>query len=149
MTHDPDEMRVRVERRRDHGPRGRRRSATPAAVRSTNNDRPAGTRERRKARLPLVVYMLALGTFLMGTTEFTAAGVLPEIAGDLHVSVARAGLSITVFAAGMIVGAPVMTMLARRLPRRLTLVLALGVFACGHVFAGLHRPSACCSPRGS
>ncbi len=77
--------------------------------------------------------MLALGTFLMGTTEFVVAGLLPEIAGDLQVSVARTGLLITVFAVGMIVGAPLMAMLTLRLPTRLTLMLALGVFALGHV----------------
>jgi hypothetical protein len=49
------------------------------------------------------VYVLAAGTFLMLTTEFVVAGLLPEIAGDLQVSVAQAGLLITVFAAGMIV----------------------------------------------
>ncbi|MCF1593359.1 MFS transporter [Streptomyces muensis] len=85
------------------------------------------------ARLPLVVYVLALGTFLMGTTEFVVAGLLPEIAGDLQVGVARTGLLITVFAIGMIVGAPLMAMLTLRLPTRLTLMLALGVFAVGHV----------------
>ena len=88
-------------------------------------------------RLPLVVYMLAVGTFLMLTTEFVVAGRLPEIAGDLHVSVARAGLLITVFAAGMIVGSPTMAMLTRRMPRRLTLVIALTVFAAGHVVVAL------------
>ncbi|MFG2409552.1 hypothetical protein ACGFR8_35515 [Streptomyces brevispora] len=41
------------------------------------------------ARLPLVVYILALGTFLMGTTEFVVAGLLPEIAGDLQVASPR------------------------------------------------------------
>ena len=50
--------------------------------------------------------MLAVCTFLMLTTEFVVAGLLPEIAGDLRVGVARAGLMITVFAVGMIVGAP-------------------------------------------
>lgn len=85
------------------------------------------------ARLPLVVYVLALGTFLMGTTEFVVAGLLPEIAGELQVSVARTGLLITVFAVGMIIGAPLMAMLTLRLPKRLTLMLALGVFAAGHV----------------
>ncbi|MFB7992440.1 MFS transporter [Streptomyces sp. NPDC056002] len=89
------------------------------------------------ARLPLVVYVLALGTFLMGTTEFVVAGLLPEIAGDVQVSVAQAGLLITVFAVGMIVGAPVMAMLTLRLPRRLTLMLALGVFAAGHVIVAV------------
>ncbi|QLH19506.1 MFS transporter [Streptomyces sp. Rer75] len=94
-------------------------------------------RERAPARLPLVIHVLALGTFLMGTTEFVVAGLLPEIAGDLDVSVARTGLLITVFAVGMIVGAPLMSMLTLRLPRRLTLVLALGVFAAGHVIVAL------------
>lgn len=88
-------------------------------------------------RLPGVVYVLALGTFLMGTTEFVVAGLLPEIAGDLQVSVARAGLAITVFAVGMIIGAPLMSMLTLRLPARWTLVLALGVFAAGHVIAAV------------
>ncbi|MFD8869126.1 MULTISPECIES: MFS transporter [unclassified Streptomyces] len=88
-------------------------------------------------RLPFVVYVLALGTFLMGTSEFVVAGLLPEIAGDLEVSVARAGLAITVFAVGMIVGAPLMSMLTLRLPARWTLVLALGVFAAGHVIAAV------------
>lgn len=85
------------------------------------------------ARLPLVVHVLALGTFLMGTTEFVVAGLLPEIAGDVQVSVAQAGLLITVFALGMIIGAPLMAMLTLRLPRRLTLILALGIFAAGHI----------------
>lgn len=100
-------------------------------------DVPVDDRERRSGRLPLVVYVLALGTFLMGTTEFVVAGLLPEIAGDVQVSVARAGLMITVFAVGMIVGAPLMAMLTLRVPQRLTLVLALGVFAVGHVIVAL------------
>src|ERR1700712_755365 len=102
---------------------------------------PAETRvEARRtasARLPRVVYVLALGTFLMGTTEFVVAGLLPEIAGDLQVSVARSGMLITVFAAGMIVGAPLMSLLTRRMPQRLTLMLALVVFAAGHVIVAL------------
>jgi MFS family permease len=55
--------------------------------------------------LPLVIYVLAAGTFLMGTTEFVVAGLLPEMAADFGTSVAHAGLAITVFAVGMIVGA--------------------------------------------
>ncbi|TQN42495.1 DHA1 family inner membrane transport protein [Blastococcus colisei] len=81
----------------------------------------------------LVVYVLAVGTFLMLTTEFVVAGLLPEIAGDLQVSVAQAGLLITVFAVGMVVGAPAMALLTRRMPRRTTLALALAVFAAGHL----------------
>ncbi|MYS69278.1 MFS transporter, partial [Streptomyces sp. SID5926] len=97
----------------------------------------AGVGGREAARLPVVVHVLALGTFLMGTTEFVVAGLLPEMAGDLHVGVARAGLLITVFALGMIIGAPLMAMLTLRLPRRLTLMLALVAFALGHVVVAL------------
>ncbi|MDR6437812.1 DHA1 family inner membrane transport protein [Paenarthrobacter nicotinovorans] len=88
-------------------------------------------------RLPLVTYVLAAGVFLMGTTEFIVAGILPEIATDLGTSVADAGLMITVFAVGMIVGTPTMSILTLKLPRRLTLSLALVVFAVGHVIVAL------------
>lgn len=88
-----------------------------------------------RQRLPLVVRLLALGTFLMITTEYIVAGLLQEIAADLDVSVARVGLLITAFAAGMIIGSPVMALATLRLPRRATLVLALVVFALGHVLA--------------
>ncbi|WP_405529106.1 MFS transporter [Streptomyces canus] len=91
----------------------------------------------RPAKLPFVVLVLAAGTFLMGTTEFVIAGLLPEIADDLQVSVSQAGLLITAFAAGMIVGTPVMAIATLRLPRRFTLVLALVVFSLGHVVAAL------------
>ncbi|WP_329493633.1 MFS transporter [Kitasatospora herbaricolor] len=88
-------------------------------------------------KLPFVVWVLAAGTFLMGTTEFVVAGLLPEIAGDLGVSVSHAGLLITAFAVGMIAGGPTMALATLRLPRRRTLVLALAVFALGHVVAAL------------
>ncbi|MFC9131114.1 MFS transporter [Streptomyces sp. NPDC057099] len=110
--------------------RGATLHAPAETVRAANPQPPS-------ARLPLVVHVLALGTFLMGTTEFVVAGLLPEIAGDLRVGVARTGLLITVFAVGMIVGAPLMAMLTLRLPKRLTLMLALGVFAAGHVIVAL------------
>ncbi|MFI1760387.1 MFS transporter [Streptomyces sp. NPDC020571] len=95
---------------------------------------PTGTAH---GKLPFVVWMLAVGTFLMGTTEFVIAGLLPEMAGDLGVSVSQAGLLITAFAIGMIVGGPTMALATLRLPQRQTLVLALAVFAVGHVVAAL------------
>jgi MFS family permease len=94
-------------------------------------------RRRPATRLPFVVYALAACTFLMLTTEFVVAGLLPEIAAELQVSVARAGLLITVFAIGMIVGALAMALLTRRMPRRVVLMLALAVFAAGHVVVAL------------
>lgn len=99
--------------------------------------RPALASARPPARLPLVVYVLALGTFLMLTSEFVVAGILPEIATDLRISLAEAGSLITVFALGMIIGAPLMAVLTRRLSKRLTLSLALVVFVAGHVVVAL------------
>jgi len=84
-----------------------------------------------------VVYLLAAGTFLMGTSEFMVAGLLPELASDFAATEARAGLAITVFAVGMILGSPVMPMLTLRLSQRTTLTLALGVFALAHVVSAL------------
>lgn len=92
---------------------------------------PSGT------RLPAAIWVLTAGTFLMGTSEFVVAGVLPGVAGDLDIPVARAGLAITVFAVGMIIGAPTMALLTLRLPRKTTLMLALAVFALGHIGAAL------------
>ncbi|MEU2441410.1 MFS transporter [Streptomyces rubradiris] len=88
-------------------------------------------------KLPFVVWLLAAGTFLMGTTEFVIAGILPDIAPDLGTSVSHAGLLVTAFAVGMILGGPTMALATLRLPQRLTLVLALTVFAAGHILAAL------------
>lgn len=91
----------------------------------------------KKAKLPLVVLLLAIGTFLMSTTEFVIAGLLPNMASDLGVSVSQAGLLITAFAVGMIVGAPTISVATMRLPKRLTLVLSLLLFAVGHIVAAI------------
>jgi DHA1 family inner membrane transport protein len=89
------------------------------------------------SRLPFVVFLLALGTFLMCTSEYLIAGLLPEMSADFGVSLATTGLLITAFAIGMIIGAPVMALATLRLPPRAALVLALAVFAAGHVLAAL------------
>ncbi|MER6980263.1 MFS transporter, partial [Streptomyces carpinensis] len=98
---------------------------------------PSAPSASRTGTLPFVVWVLAAGTFLMGTTEFVVAGLLPEIADDFNVSVSHAGLLITAFAIGMIVGSPTMAMATLRLPQRQTLILALAVFSLGHVVAAL------------
>jgi DHA1 family inner membrane transport protein len=90
-----------------------------------------------RSRLPLVVPLLALGAFLMCTTEFLIAGLLPQMAGDFGVRPSQIGLLITAFAVGMIVGAPLMALATLRLPKRATLVLALATFAAAHVIAAL------------
>ena len=89
----------------------------------------------RTTRLPALVYVVAAGIFLMGTTEFMLAGLLPDVAADLGVDVTRAGLLITAFAVGMIIGPPIMALATLRLPARATLLGALAVCAVGHVIA--------------
>lgn len=107
-------------------------TTTPPAT-STTTSSATG----RPTRLPAVVIALTLGTFLMNTTEFMIAGLLPEMAADFGVSLSATALLITAFAVGMIIGAPVMAVATLRLPRRTTLVTALVVFALGHVLAAM------------
>lgn len=82
--------------------------------------------------MPFLVTVLALGTFLMGTSEFVVVGLLPEIAGDLSAGISGAGLLVTAFAVGMI-GTPVVALTSLKVPPRTTLVVALAVFATGHI----------------
>src|SRR3954470_11168048 len=90
-----------------------------------------------KSRLPAVVPLLAVGTFLMCTTEVMIAGLLAQMADDFGVRPSQIGLLITAFAIGMILGAPTMAIVTLRLPKRATLVLALVIFAAGHIIAAL------------
>ncbi|WP_037936059.1 Cmx/CmrA family chloramphenicol efflux MFS transporter [Streptosporangium roseum] len=83
--------------------------------------------------MPLPLYLLAVALFAMGTSEFMLAGLLPDIAADLGVPVATAGLLTSAFAVGMVVGAPIMAGLARRWPRRSSLLGFLGLFLAAHV----------------
>ncbi len=88
-------------------------------------------------RVPLTVYVLSACVFALGTSEFMIAGLLPEMAADLRVTIPEAGYLISAFAVGMIVGAPLMAVLTLRLPRRVTLVAALLVVAAGQAAGAL------------
>ncbi|MEU1878547.1 MFS transporter [Streptosporangium sp. NPDC020072] len=68
--------------------------------------------------MPLPVFSLMLVVFSLTTGEFVIAGILPEVASDLSVTIAAAGLLVTAYAVGMIVGGPVITVLTARLPRK-------------------------------
>lgn len=82
--------------------------------------------------MPLPLYLLALAVFAMGTSEFMLAGLLPDIALDLGVTVGTAGSLTSAYAIGMIVGAPLVAASARNLPRRPALLGFLLVFAAAH-----------------
>jgi len=110
---------------------------TTDSIRAVRSPQPAAATGPSRTRLPLVVYVLAVGTFLMLTTEFVVAGILPQVAADLQISLAQAGRLITVFAAGMIIGAPAMALLTMRMSKRLTLIAAMLIFVAGHVAVAL------------
>lgn len=86
-----------------------------------------------RTRLPPATYVLALTVFCLGTSEFMLAGLLPEVASDLGATIPSAGLLISGFAIGMLVGAPVMTLLTLRLPRKVTMIGAAVIFAVMHL----------------
>jgi DHA1 family chloramphenicol resistance protein-like MFS transporter len=87
--------------------------------------------------MPLPVYLLAVAVFAMGTAEFMLAGLLPDLAADLGVDVATAGLLTSAFAAGMVAGAPLIAALARRWPPRGSLLVFLALFLVAHVLGAV------------
>ncbi|GAA5193405.1 MFS transporter [Rugosimonospora acidiphila] len=87
--------------------------------------------------MPVPLYLLAVAVFAMGTSEFMLAGLVPDIATSLDVSVGAVGLLASAFAVGMIVGAPLMAALARRWPARASLLSFVLVFAVAHVVGAL------------
>ncbi|MCO8301237.1 Cmx/CmrA family chloramphenicol efflux MFS transporter [Streptomyces sp. RKCA744] len=90
--------------------------------------------------MPLAVYVLGLSVFALGTSEFMLSGLLQPVARDMGVSIPEAGLLISAFAIGMVVGAPVLAAATLRLPRRTTLMALLAVFGLGQI-AGALAPS--------
>ncbi|MET4927530.1 MFS transporter [Streptomyces sp. PSRA5] len=86
--------------------------------------------------MPLAVYILGLSVFALGTSEFMLSGLLPPIADDM-VTIPQAGLLISAFAIGMVVGAPLLAVATLRLPRRTTLIALISVFGLGQVAGAL------------
>ncbi|WP_375745793.1 MFS transporter [Corallococcus interemptor] len=88
-----------------------------------------------KPNAPLLA--LAVGAFGIGVTEFAPMGMLPVIATDLGVSIPAAGLLVSAYAFGVLVGAPVMTLTTGRVPRRTLLVGLMGIFTLGNLLSAL------------
>ncbi len=80
---------------------------------------------------------LAAGAFGIGVTEFAPMGLLPVIAADLGVSIPTAGLLISAYAMGVMLGAPLMTLTTGRVPRRTLLIGLMGIFTVGNLVAAL------------
>ncbi|MCP2257053.1 MFS transporter, DHA1 family, chloramphenicol resistance protein [Streptoalloteichus tenebrarius] len=87
--------------------------------------------------MPFTLYLLGLAVFAQGTSEFMLSGLLPGIADDLGVSLATAGTLTSAFAAGMVVGAPLVAMLSLRWSPRGALLGFLVTFLLVHVLGAL------------
>lgn len=88
-----------------------------------------------KLNFPLLA--LAIGAFAIGTTEFSPMGFLPQIAENLNISIPTAGMLITAYALGGMIGAPFMTLWFGRFPRRKALILAMIIFTIGNILAAI------------
>lgn len=88
-----------------------------------------------KSNLPLLA--LAIGAFGIGTTEFSPMGLLPTIATGVGVDIPTAGLLVTAYAVGVMVGAPVMTLLFGRLRTRTALMALMAIFVAGNLLSAL------------
>jgi DHA1 family inner membrane transport protein len=80
---------------------------------------------------------LSVGAFGIGVTEFAPMGLLPVIANDLGVSIPSAGLLISAYALGVMIGAPLMTLTTGRVPRRALLIGLAGIFTAGNLLAAV------------
>ena len=88
-----------------------------------------------KINFPLLA--LAIGAFAIGTTEFSPMGFLPQIAENLNISIPTAGMLITAYALGVMIGAPIMTLWFGHFPRRKALIILMAIFTLGNIFAAI------------
>lgn len=87
--------------------------------------------------MPLALYALTAGAFGIGVTEFVIMGLLIEVSGDLGVSIPAAGLLISGYALGVVLGAPILTMATSRWPRKTVLLALMAIFILGNAAAAL------------
>ncbi|BAJ28709.1 MULTISPECIES: MFS transporter [Kitasatospora] len=87
--------------------------------------------------MTLALLALAIGAFGIGTTEFVIMGLLPEVAADFGVGIPTAGLLVTGYAVGVVVGAPLMTVLGTRISRKRMLMLLMVLFTAGNLLSAL------------
>ncbi|WP_070157050.1 MFS transporter [Sphingobium phenoxybenzoativorans] len=85
----------------------------------------------------LVLFALAMGGFAIGTTEFAAMSLLPYFSAGLSIDAPTAGHVISAYALGVVVGAPIVAVLAARLPRRTLLIGLMTMFALGNALSAL------------
>ncbi|MFI7286482.1 MFS transporter [Streptomyces anulatus] len=87
--------------------------------------------------MPLALLALAVSAFGIGTTEFVMMGLLPNVADDLGTSVPTAGYLVSAYAIGVVLGAPLLTGLGSRVPRKRMLLLLMALFTVGNLASAL------------
>ncbi|MDR7121923.1 MFS transporter [Rheinheimera soli] len=87
--------------------------------------------------MPLALWALTLSAFAIGTTEFVIVGLLPVIAADLAVSLPSAGLLVSLYALGVAIGAPVLTALSSKMPRKALLIGLMALFTLGNLLGAM------------
>ena len=90
-----------------------------------------------RVRLNPPLIALAVGAFGIGVTEFAPMGMLPDIATDLGVSIPAAGLLVSAYAMGVLIGAPLMTLTTAQIDRRTLLIALMGIFTLGNALSAL------------
>ena len=113
-------------------------NASPPALDSADTDLSVSSSASRVDFLRAVL-ALGVGGFAIGTGEFEIMGLLPEVAKDIAVTIPQAGHVISAYALGVVIGAPVLAVLAAGWRRRALLVALMAVFAAGN-FASAMAP---------
>lgn len=91
----------------------------------------------KPAQARWVLLALAVGAFGIGTTEFSPMGLLPVIAEGVNVSIPTAGLLISAYAIGVMIGAPIMTLAFTRFGKRTALILLMSIFTIGNLMSAM------------
>jgi DHA1 family inner membrane transport protein len=92
---------------------------------------------RSRLAVALIELALAVGSFGIGTGEFAIMGLLPNVAQEFNVTTPEAGYAISAYALGVVVGAPIIAVLAAKLARQTLLLLLMAVFAVGNVVSAI------------
>ena len=100
---------------------------------------PARLSAERERHFWPAVWALGVGSFAIGTGEFVIMGLLPEVARGVGVTIPQAGHVISAYALGVVIGAPVLAVLAANWPRRALLIALMALFAAGN-FASAATP---------
>ncbi|CNC14309.1 putative membrane transport protein [Yersinia enterocolitica] len=87
--------------------------------------------------MPLAIIALTIATFGIGTSEFVIMGLLPEVAHDLGVSIPKTGMLVSVYAMGVVIGAPLLAIATARVPRKSTLLGLIVLFIIGNILCAL------------